>query len=184
MHLVADVHDTPVRRLSSGPGLWRGFTHAFPFQRSVSGFPRLVSPTAVHFLADVHDTPISKPSPGTDWTVHLVPFHAFASLAPERSLRVPPTAVQARAAGQDTPASASWVAAAFRLASTDRVTTLPPTAGARTAAGTPGVIDPAAFAGAAPSSPAAISPAAAGASRRSQRPGTRNGVLIKPMSTP
>ena len=42
MHLAADVHDTPVRRLSSAPGLWRGFTHAFPFQRSVSGFPWLV----------------------------------------------------------------------------------------------------------------------------------------------
>ena len=170
MHLVADVHDTPVSRLSRTPGLWRGFTHLFPFQRSVSGFPRLVSPTAVHFLADVHDTPISKPSPGTDWTVHLVPFHAFASLAPERSLRVPPTAVQARAAGQDTPARPSWVSAVFRLASTSRAGTRP------AAAGAPGT---AAAAGATPSRLAAASPAAAGTSRPSQRRGARNGDLIE-----
>jgi hypothetical protein len=107
-------------------------------------------------------------------------------LAPVRSLLVPPTAMQALAAGQDTPRSASWVAAAFRLASTARAGTLagaagirPAAAGTRSAAtGTP------AAAGATPSRPAAISPAAAGASSRSQRPGAGNGDLIEPMSTP
>ena len=91
---------------------------------------------------------------------------------------VVPTAVQALAAGQDTPSSESSVVVAFRLAGTDRVTTL------AAATGTPGVIGPAAFAGAAPSRPAATSPAAAGASIRSRSPGARNGVLIEPKSAP
>src|ERR1035437_7316625 len=184
MHIVADVHDTPVRRLNSAPGLWRGLTHAVRFQRSVSGFPGPDSPTAVHARADVHDTANRKPSPGTVCTLQLLPFHALASLAPVPSPFVVPTAVQALAAGQDTPSSESSVVVAFRLAGTDRVTTLPPAAGTRAAAGTPGVIVPAAFAGAAPSRPAATSPAAAGASIRSRSPGAGNGVLIEPMPTP
>jgi hypothetical protein len=54
---VRDVHETP---LSTPAFRVRMIDHRAPFNRSISGPPRLRDPTARHAVADVHDTPLRE----------------------------------------------------------------------------------------------------------------------------
>jgi hypothetical protein len=94
---VAEVHDTPDRKLSFvGFGVGT-IDHFFPFHASASvnvwadtdcGWPAsfpLLLPTAVQAVAEVHDTParvlpVVPVGLGVGTKVHVVPFHASASV--------------------------------------------------------------------------------------------------------
>jgi len=110
---VADVHDTPSKKVSPAVG---GFGVAWtdqrvPFQLSAT-VPVLSPPTAVHAAGEVQDTPYrmlyAEPGgSGACWSDQLFPFHASARftgicLWPPIA---PPTAVHAVAEAHDTPSS-------------------------------------------------------------------------------
>ena len=107
MHVVADVHATPLKK----PLPWGGLGVAWidqrvPFHRSASG-PAPDLPTAVHADAEVQNTPFRSPPwdrLGVGWIRHRVPFQrsATAREAPV-VLTLAPTAVHADVDVQATP---------------------------------------------------------------------------------
>src|ERR1700729_1623739 len=141
----------------------RWMAHFLPFQRSaravlVEKLGAEVPPTAVHALADVQDTLLRKPGPGPRWTVHFLPFHAFATGTDRAALPMKdPTATHALAEGHDTAPSLFCGVVAFGLGTTDQ-------AGA--AAATPGT---AATAGTAPAIPDTATPVATATAAVSRR---------------
>jgi hypothetical protein len=116
MHLLAEVHDTPLSAFPSDGVLGVGsMAHRLPFQRSASVEEKSTSPklpTAVHARAEAHDTELNTlrrsgdDGAGTCWMAHRLPFQRSASgtCAPE-AVTYAPTAVHARAVEQDTAAS-------------------------------------------------------------------------------
>jgi hypothetical protein len=116
---VAEVHETPFRRLALRP---RGFgvrwiDQRLPFQRSTNpirvGLPPGVvdTPTAMQNLPDVHDTPLSVASSAPTglvvrWIDQRLPFQCSASGASRPRANFAPTALQAVADVHDTALSA------------------------------------------------------------------------------
>src|SRR5579884_3598830 len=111
---VADVHDTPVRKLFGAPaGAGMGWTvQLFPSHRSAMTAPALLVPTDVHADGDVHETAFRSPPAlvevGVGWMFQLVPFQRSVSVPtglPELP-KPPPTATQFERAVHETPLSA------------------------------------------------------------------------------
>src|SRR6516165_7446461 len=107
MHVVADVHATPLKKPLPWGGLGVAWIdHLVPFHRSASG-PAPELPIAVHADAEVQDTPFRSPPwdrLGVGWIRHRVPFQRSATArdAPV-VLTLAPTAVHADADVQATP---------------------------------------------------------------------------------
>jgi hypothetical protein len=114
MHAVADVHETPVRKLFGTPAgagiVWT--LQLVPFHRSAMTCAALLLPTAVHADGEVQETAFKNdpglPEVGVGSMLQLVPSQCSVSVPselPELS-RAVPTATQAVGDVHETPFSA------------------------------------------------------------------------------
>jgi hypothetical protein len=110
MHAVADVHETPVRKLFGTPAgagiVWT--LQLVPFHRSAMTCAALLLPTAVHADGEVQETAFKNdpglPEVGVDWMLHDVPSHRSVTVPTElpKLSKATPTAMQAEGDEHDT----------------------------------------------------------------------------------
>jgi len=95
VHAVADVHDTPVRKLICAPaGAGIGWMlQLVPPHLSAMTCRALLFPTAVHAFGEVHETAFRNapglPEVGVGWMLQLVPSQRSATVPPSGLLKMP-----------------------------------------------------------------------------------------------